>query len=161
MSLSSPHRIWTSAHSPYEVSKAAIAARMLSGRYRTDRLSRYWVPDNPDGLCRLPGCSGQEGNLEHILLHCPALSPSRISMIRLWSNFMVSRPSLLPIIHHYTIQEPDNMLQFILDPSCLPLVISCNKTSPGTLQHCLYLGRTWCFSSHLARNKFFHQLNLR
>ena len=54
MSLNSPHPIWTSANSPYEVSKAVIAARMLSGRYRTDRLSRHWTNDNPRNPRRQP-----------------------------------------------------------------------------------------------------------
>ena len=70
MSLSSPHPLWTSAGSPYEVGKAVVASQMLSGRYRTDRLTRHWNKSNPDGLCRLPGCLDQEGSLEHILLHC-------------------------------------------------------------------------------------------
>ena len=98
MSLSSPHPIWRAAGSPFEVSKAVIVARMLSGRYRTDRLARHWTSDNPNGLCRLPGCSGQVGDLVHILLHCPALAHSREKMITLWSAYMVSRPSLLPVI---------------------------------------------------------------
>ena len=121
MSLSTPHPLWTSAHSPYEVSKAVIVARMLSGRYRTDRLARHWTKDNPDGLCRLPGCINQEGDLQHILLHCPALSPSRAKMIKLWSDFMVSRPSLLPIIKKYTLEDQHLMPQFLLDPSALML----------------------------------------
>ena len=161
MSLSAPHPMWTSAGSPYEVSKAVITARMLSGRYRTDRLSRHWNHDNPEGLCRLPGCLDQQGDLHHILLHCPALLSSRMKMIKLWSDFMVSRPSLLPIITKYTLEAPELMLQFLLDPSCLPLVISTNITNPGTLQHCLYLSRTWCFSTHVTRSRLLHQLNLK
>ena len=161
MSLSTPHPIWTSASSPYEVSKATIAARMLSGRYRTDQLSRHWTHDNPDGLCRLPGCVNHEGSLTHILLHCPALSESRHNMIKLWSAFMVSRPILLPIIHKYTIAEPTLHTQLLLDPSCLPLVISTEKAHPGTLRDCLYLGRTWCFSTHLARSKLLRLLGLK
>ena len=36
MSLANPHPIWTSAgSSPYEIRKATVQARMLSGRYRT------------------------------------------------------------------------------------------------------------------------------
>ena len=123
MSLFSPHPIWTHAKSPYEVSKAVIACRMLSGRYRTDRLTRHWTPDNPQGICRLSGCSNQEGTLTHILLYCPALSESRLGMIKLWSNFMVSRQALLPIIHFYTILQPDSMIHFLLFPISLPLVI--------------------------------------
>ena len=82
-------------------------------------------------------------------------------MIKLWSSFMVSKPTLLPIIHKYTIAEPNLMLQLLLDPTCLPLVISTSKSSPGILQHCLYLGRTWCFSTHIARTKLLQQLNLK
>ena len=58
ISLSTPHPIWTTAGSPFEVSKAVITTRMLSGRYRTDKLMSNWSNSNPAGLCRLPGCEG-------------------------------------------------------------------------------------------------------
>ena len=78
LSLTSPHPLWVSAKSPYEVRKAVIVALMLSGRYRTDYLTRHWSKSNPSGHCLLPGCVGdQHGTLEHILLHCPALSEAR------------------------------------------------------------------------------------
>ena len=161
MSLSKPHPLWTHAGSPFEVRKAVIAARMLSGRYRTDLLSKHWVRDNPDGLCRLPGCSNQEGNLHHILLSCPSLADSRAGMIRMWSNFMVSNPNLLSIVKEYTITKDELFMQFLLDPSCLPLVISTSKNDPNILKNCLFLSRTWCFSAHLARSKLMRQLQLR
>ena len=85
MSLSTPHPLWTSAGSPFEVSKAVVSARMLSGRYRTDRLARHWTPSNPNGLCRLPGCEGHEGTLQHILLQCSALTEARLKVISHWS----------------------------------------------------------------------------
>ena len=94
MSLSSPHPLWTTAKSPFEVRKAVITARMLSGRYRTDRLMRHWSRSNPEGFCRLPGCHGKDGTLLHILLHCPALAETRANGISLWSSFLVSRPWL-------------------------------------------------------------------
>ena len=160
MSLKTPHPLWTHAGSPYEIGKAVITARMLSGRYRTDQLTRHWTLSNPEGHCRLPGCTNNIGNLHHILLKCPALAESRARMISLWSSFMVSRPLLLPIIQHYTIDQDNMMLQFLLDPSCLPLVISTNRSAPDTLQHCLYLSRTWCYSTHLARSRLLRELNL-
>ena len=153
--------LWTHAGSPFEVRKAVIAARMLSGRYRTDLLSKHWVRDNPDGLCRLPGCSNQEGNLHHILLSCPSLADSRAGMIRMWSNFMVSNPNLLSVVKEYTITKDELFMQFLLDPSCLPLVISTSKNDPNILKNCLFLSRTWCFSAHLARSKLLRQLQLR
>ena len=149
------------AGSPYEVGKAVIAARMLSGRYRTDSLTRHWTKTNPDGLCRLPGCDNQEGDLEHILLHCPALSDSRSRIVSLISAFLVPRQELFPVIYHYTIEDEKNLLQFLLDPSCLPLVISTNREYPDTLKHCLYLGRTWCYSIHIYRSKLLKQLGIK
>ena len=161
MSLSSPHPLWLHAGSPFEVRKAVISARMLSGRYRTDLLSKHWVKENPDGLCRLPGCSGQEGSLHHILLSCPALADSRAGMIRMWSSFMVCKPALLVVVKEYTIVKEELFMQFLLDPSCLPLVLASSKTDPDILKHCLFLSRTWCFSAHLARSKIMKQLQLR
>ena len=161
MSLSSPHPLWSCAGSPYEVGKAVIAARMLSGRYKTDRLTRHWTKTNPDGLCRLPGCENKEGSLEHILLHCSALADSRSRIVSLIAAFLVSRPELFPVIRHFTIEEDNLLLQFLLDPTCLPLVISTNRTHPDTLKHCLYLGRTWCYSIHIYRSKIMKQLDIK
>ena len=43
MSLLVPHPIWSTCGSnPYEISKAIIQAKMLSGRYRSDRLLRHF-----------------------------------------------------------------------------------------------------------------------
>ena len=78
MSLTKPHPLWlTCGTNPYEVHKAVVQAKMLSGRYVTDQLSRYWTT-NKAGLCTIPGCTDQApGSLEHLLLLCPALSDTR------------------------------------------------------------------------------------
>ena len=160
MSLSSPHPLWSTAGSPFEVSKAVVSARMLSGRYRTDYLSRHWSRTNPEGLCRLPGCEGSEGSLEHILLHCPALAEARSRMITHWSSFLVSRPWLFPVIAHHTLGDVSLHLQFLIDASTLPLVISSNRSNPEILPSCLYLTRTWNFAIHLTREKIRKHWNL-
>ena len=99
MSLRKPHPLFLSAKSPFEVKKAVVVARMLSGRYRTDHLVRHWSKTNPTGLCRLPGCTGDMiGDLQHILLYCPALKDTRLHLSNHWANFMTSRPYLFPII---------------------------------------------------------------
>ena len=50
MSLAKPSPILTTAISQlYEVIKASIQALFLSGRYRTERLSRHF-PQNPEGV---------------------------------------------------------------------------------------------------------------
>ena len=154
MSLKSPHPIWTSAGSPFEVRKAVVAARMLSGRYRTDLLARHWSKTNPLGVCQLPGCDGQhEGNLEHLLLNCPALSDVRSKVIKLWCNFMVPRQYLFPIVAQHTLGNDELHVQFLLDPSCLPCVIAATRTNPDVLRNCFYLSRTWVFTLHVARTR--------
>ena len=60
MSLSHPHPIWTSAgSSPFEVKKATVQARMLSGKYRisTCWLRRHWYGDQSD-ICKARYHSG-------------------------------------------------------------------------------------------------------
>ena len=160
MSLSSPHPIWTTAGSPFEVTKATVSAKMLSGRYRTDRLMRHWSKSNPDGLCRLPGCSGELGTLQHILLSCPALSEARSKCISHWSAFLVPRPWLFPAVTQYTLVDEHQHLQFLLDPSTLPLVITGSKDNSEIMPGCFYLARTWNFTIHLTRQKLMKLWNI-
>ena len=83
MSLAKHHIILTFAHSPFEVGKAIVAIKMLSGRYPTDKLSRHWNNQNPEGLCQLPGCHSALGDLPHMLTTCPALADARSKMLSL------------------------------------------------------------------------------
>ena len=47
LSLSSPHPLWTSLDdNPYQARAAHIQALFLSGRYRTERLCRFWSHPN-------------------------------------------------------------------------------------------------------------------
>ena len=160
MSLSTPHPIWSSANSPFEVCKAVISARMLSGRYRTDKLMSKWSTNNPSGLCRLPGCEGEVGDLQHILLECSALSEARAKAINHWSAFLVPRPWLLPVVAHHTLGAPNEHLQFLLDSSVLPFVIESNKLNSDIVPSCFYLARTWNFGIHLARDRIRNLWNL-
>ena len=159
MSLTKPHPMWSCARSPYEVRKAVIVARMLSGRYRTDRLVRHWSATNKSGICQLPGCTGDDqGTLEHILLNCPALAEARSALIKLWADFLVPRRYLFPIISNLTSSE-DSFAQLLLDPSTIPSVISANQVNPDILPCCFYLSRTWAYSVHLRRKKLLESLN--
>ena len=78
MSLTNPHPIWTSAKdNPYEVSKAVIQVRMLSGRYRTEYLCSH--SSKRSGICLAGTCLGLNipETIEHILIYCPSLSHAR------------------------------------------------------------------------------------
>ena len=99
-SLCKPHPIWKSAGSnPYEVEKASVQSNILSSRYRTRWLSRYWSGDS-SGSCNLPNChlDPTPGTLKHILTECETLAPARKRMFTMWSEFLNDNPILLPII---------------------------------------------------------------
>ena len=167
-SLSKPHPIWlTAGNNPYEVEKACIQARMLSGRYRTCWLSRHWS-GNSSGFCSLPLCSQTSqtpGTLLHILTECEDLSQARLRIFSLWRNFLQDKPALFPIIQKYTLEsEPTLYLQFILDCSVLPDIISATQhqqTGPAVLDSLFYLTRTLCFSIHKARLKLLGKWNIK
>ena len=154
MSLSSPHPLWTTAGSnPFEISKAVIQARMLSGRYPSDYLARHWTK-NRNGHCLLPLCSGREklGTLEHILLHCPSLEPCRQKVLSL-SRILSSEDQITKTILEVIFENPGNFLmQFLLDCSALPNVQDAVQLhGPQLLDSLFRISRTWCYSVHRTR----------
>ena len=155
MSLSAPHPIWTSAgSSPFEIRKATVQARMLSGRYRTCWLRRHWSGDQT-GVCRVPGCSGEPGTLKHIATgKCPGLGNAYTRATALWTSFLKDNPHLLPIIKHFSLADSDVFLSFLLDPSTHPPVIALSQTLGSVIidQLC-YMTRTWLFQLHKERLK--------
>ena len=122
MSLTAPHPIWQTAGSnPYEVSKAIVQARMLSGRYRTELLCRHWSSNRP-GWCLSGTCDQTEESLEHILIECPAYNHTRRKLLCIWlseSNEVVSQ-ILRKIIFEESMED---QLHFLLDCSTMPCVI--------------------------------------
>ena len=90
MSLCSPSPIWTSCYnSPYEMKKASIQARMISGRYRTCWMRRHWAEEE-SGVCRIPGCTGDApGTLLHLATgQCPGLASANAAAAAHWSSFL-------------------------------------------------------------------------
>ena len=154
MSLVRPHPIWTTCGSnSFEVNKAVTQARMLSGRYCTDQLSRHWSR-NREGICLLPGCSGLAiGSLEHILLQCPALHSTRVKLVRLCQDIADNYPNVRQTILS-TLFSNDNLeqMQFLLDCSTMPQVIVLRQTHGfGPLHQLFYVSRNWCYSIHRKR----------
>ena len=155
MSLTRPHSIWTSCGSnPYECHKAVVAARMLSGRYLTDRLQRHWT-QNKLGVCLLPSCtpSNMEGSLEHILLYCTALAPTRIKLLQLCRNISWNDPALASIlVPALNSGDQQTIMQLLLDCTTIPAIIDhTQKYGTGLQDKVLYFGRTWCYNIHRER----------
>ena len=111
MSLVKPHPIWTTCGSnPFEVNKAMIQARMLSGRYITDQLARHWT-QNAAGVCLLPGCPNNvSGTIEDLLLHCPALQPTRQKMVNLCHDIARKYTHVQNLIHAVPSGTKQNLL---------------------------------------------------
>ena len=84
MSLLQPHPLYsTCGDNSFEVSKALVQARMLSGRYRTDKLLSYF-DKHEDQRCRL--CFCETGDIEHLLVHCTSLSDVRYNQLQSLNN---------------------------------------------------------------------------
>ena len=154
MSLMKPHPVWTTCGSnPFEVNKATIQARMLSGRYLTDQLSRHWT-SNKAGTCTLPGCADDSiGSVEHILLKCSALQLTRQKMLNLAQCVASSYPPVKDVIAKaLSSQDHKETMQFLLDCSCLPQVVTLQQMyGCEPLQYLFYVTRTWCYSIHRRR----------
>ena len=154
MSLSSPHPLWTSCSSnPFETNKALVQATLVSGRYRSDYLSRHWNQQNPLGFCLL--CPGKFlfGTVQHLLLHCEALSDKRTRLIELWSAHADEDGHLHSLLKELLQSKPDILVQFLLDPSVIPQSVAMCQQKLFTLSSLYYLTRTWCYGQLLGKFK--------
>ena len=156
MSLTRPHHIWsTAATSPAKITMATVQATLLSGRYCTEALARYWS-SNKHGLCLLsPECSanGLKEDVRHMLQVCPALHSTR----RKLEDYTLEATSSLDenirneILNLCSSASPD-FCQFLLDCSCLPAVISlAQQHGANTLSILFQISRTWIFVIHRER----------
>ena len=155
MSLSKPHPLWTTAGpNPYETNKAIVQARMLSGRYRTEGLCRFWST-NPEGTCLLPECSHllAKEDITHILITCKSLAEVRNRLIKFFTSYSNKNPYLSSIISEFLVSTDTTFqTQFLLDCSTLPEVIILRQTYGfHILESLFYITRTWCYSLHRER----------
>ena len=148
-SVASPHPLWAAAgSSPHEVNKATILVRMISGRYRTESLCRFWS-DNRQGYCLAESCHQIIGDLGHLLIHCPALDIVRNSLHQMWLSRAAVIPPLQALITRVLVSPPSTKLIFILDPSSLPEIISLYQVyGMFILDIVFYMVRTFAYGLH-------------
>ena len=130
--------------------KAITQAKMLSGRYRTDKFVCHFT--NYDGSCII--CeSNAPGDIIHLLLTCPALKDTRDRLLKnLESNSDISDD--VKTLIKISLQSTHTAVQLLLDPSVLPSAISLKQTKkPLIFQHLFKFSRSWCYSVHKARLK--------
>ena len=148
-SLVTPHPMWAAAgSSAYEVNKTTILARMISGRYRTESLCRFWS-DNRQGYCLATTCSQTVGDLEHLLLHCPALQLVRNSIIDMWLKRCASVPDLQTMVLCVLASSAQKRMSFILDPSSMPEIVDLyQKHGMAVLDIVFHMTRTYAYGLH-------------
>ena len=150
--IASPHPVWTTAgSSAFEVNKASILAMIISGTYRTDSLCRFWS-DNRQGYCLAETCDQLVGDLEHLLLHCPALNEARQNLQQMWLEKAAVLPPLHVIVSQVITSSPARKMKFILDPSSMAEIIFLFQTfGKGVLDIVYYMARTYAYGLHRKR----------
>ena len=158
-SLQHTHSVWTSAKgNPFECHKAVVLARMISGRYRTEKLVRHWSTTNREGYCMLDSCNKIVGSLEHMLITCPGLQDVRQRMRRLYFEKTSILVPLQEIVSEVLSSSPEAQLQLILDHMAVDSIrgLSClyGPTVNATLFYC---SRTYVYYLQREKAKMLNQ----
>ena len=158
-SLEETHTVWTSAKdSPFECHKAVVLARMISGRFRTERLIRHWSTVNREGYCLLKTCNSMIGSLEHMLISCPGLQSVRT---RMQGMYLEKTSILVPLqraISELFGASPEDQLQLILDPMSIDLLksLACIY-GPTVCDVLFYCSRTFAYYLYREKAKLLNQ----
>ena len=156
-----PHPLWTTAgSSPSKIAMATIQAKMMSGRYRTERLCRHWSK-NEDGFCLLsPSCSKIIEDIPHILSTCTALTATREKLKDFTLQYSNSVPAITQLIITHCTPSSPNFCQFLVDCSTIPDVILATQTNgKEVLYHLFNITRTWIYTLHKERMKLLGRWN--
>ena len=86
------------------------------------------------GFCQLPSCTEVTEDLTHILLLCPSYEESRHRVLNMWLEHLTDKPHIQSVVQHYTATQDTDSVQFLLDPSVLPLVISLQQEHTSRLK---------------------------
>ena len=152
MSLLKPHPILKTVSHSYDVNKMVIQLRMLSGRYRVGSLLKHFSPSH-SGLCEL--CGLEIEDLPHLLIpRCPSLQERRALLLE-YSRTVLHGSTVCSTIFENILkaEEEELFVQFLLDCSVLPPVISGAQLDKEVLPLLFKITRTWCYSLHRTRLK--------
>ena len=146
-----PHIVWTTARTSFESRKATILARMKSGRFRSEYLTRHWS-NNQQGLCLAVTCDHVVGDLEHMLVNCPALESVRV---RMW-DLMFEKAALFPPLYNFFSilkkSSPTTKFHFFLEPFAFHEIFETLRVyGQPVLELICYLTRTYAY--YLYRKK--------
>ena len=158
LSLTKPHPMISSAGlSPAKVSMATVQMRLISGRYRTNHLTRHWSKSRSP-ICSLsPDCNEIE-DVRHFLQTCPALMTVWLRLDDYVISFCEATTDLPAEACNLLKQfcNPRNLYfcDFLLDCSTLPAVINLVQCYGNHILSAFFtVTRTYCFVLHRERRK--------
>ena len=153
MSLNRPHPMLTWATDSYKVNKCITVSRLLSGRFQCGSLVRHFYPHVTTGLCEL--CGTEVEDIPHIILpKCTALKSRAESLLIFANNTLAISLRASEILRTILHCEDDILkVQFFLDPTVVPDVISAIQEDKSILNLILGVTTTWCYSLTRQRNK--------
>ena len=153
-SLLVPHPIWRlTGNCSYEVNKSIIAAKILSGRYQTEALSRHWS-GNIGGYCAMSTCDKVVGDLEHLLLACPALEETRARLFSIWNQRLRHIPPLLSLFLSFINGPANEFIPFLLNPSSNSQILALTQVfGSSIMENAMYFSRTFLYNIHKEKLK--------
>ena len=112
-------------------------------RFRTDTLLNHLGRTNSK-LCQLHPEDEEVGDRVHHLLLCPVLADRRDLIFEYWETLVASSQPCKDIINFVKSAPIHTFMQFILDCSVMPQIISAKQLHGNTI---LFKGsRTYCYS---------------
>ena len=158
MPLSRPHLLWTTCHgNSYELNKATIQAKYLSGCFRTEKLLSHFSHTNSQ-FFQLHPLTETVGDIYHHLVFCPVLQECRNNIFEYWEQIASDNNAASKILSEIQKATPEIFLQFILDCSVLPHVISAAQIEGYILYEIFFKAtRTYCYSVYRTRRKVLDQ----
>ena len=155
--IRSVHPIFaTCGTNPYEIEKAVVQSRLLSGMYKFERRKRHFTnTNNPDGICSLHLCQEEDsrhfGDIESFFLGCPSLGKARQEFATFLNNYLVSYPDIADLIQDCISSDP---VQFYLDASTMGAVLYQVQVKGTYILNLIFkVTRHHCFLLHKLRSE--------
>ena len=152
MSLKITHPLWTSCgNNSFEISKAMIQAKLLSGQYRTDTLLCNFGKNSTTQyvLCK----SENLGSIEHLLVVCDKLKFCRDKQFESLEKRSNVSDLIKKLIYDAYNTSISKFVQILLDCSVMAEVIQAKKLEANIICEIFKFTRTWCFNIHVNRMK--------
>ena len=157
LSLQKPSTLYLMAGSnSYESSKSLVVAKMISGRYRCEYLTRHWTPSNREGFCLSQSCQNVKGDLTHLLVQCPAINRTRERLF----NLLITKTNDKPVLNNHIkmiLSSPAEIVaQFLLDPLHMVETGRILDSDDELVKDIFYLTRTVVFYIHKEKMTVTH-----